>query len=711
MREPRWKTRAAWMAIWIGLAASASAQDFAFGYRTSANTSPQGIAANGELDAPPVALGSTSTVTLIIQNQTGGLWTLTNASVAGPVFKVTSTSNSQVLGGGTLLVTVSFTPTAGVVATDNLSIQLVNGSQNDSYVFLLSGNGLKANFIASYILNPDGNQTALGTGMPIVFSPTNLGSTATATFILLNSGTGAGTIQSVGVSGTGFTVSGLALLPAQVPANSSFQFTINFAPKTRGALTGTLSVGLGGTQLSIPLQGQSVGASLTYSAVIGSQTFNLATGGLTFPSTNLGSKSSATVQISNSGDAAAPVNTISVVGTGFGLSNVPPLPTTLNPGTGFTFTVMFTPQSAGAATGTLIIDSVSIALSSTGVGATLQYSSVVGTTNTTLVDGGTVVFPNTDIGAKSSVSIVISNTGNSAATVSAISAGGTAFSVTGLPALPATIAAGANLQFLVWFSAGAVGTTSGSLQIDSVGLNLKGVGNQPPPLGQSSITGLPQTTTALTQPAVGLSLSQAYPLPISGVLTLSFASDSFSDDPNIQFATGGRTVAFTIPANTTDAMFNGSKQIQFQSGTVAGVITLTASFSLGSVNITPATAPVQTVLVAAAPPQLRNVQLGTVTANSFELLITGLSTPRSVSSLTLQFVSSSGANLQTSSLSINTDAPFGTWFQSATGIGFGSQFTASVIVNVTGDITAVQAVNVTASNSRGNSNALSVNLR
>ena len=121
-----------------------------------------------------------------------------------------------------------------------------------------------------------------------------------------------------------------------------------------------------------------------------------------------------------------------------------------------------------------------------------------------------------------------------------------------------------------------MGTTSGGLQIDSFGVSLKGVGNTPPALAPASFTGLPQSTSALTQPAIGLSLSKPYPLAVSGTLTLSFNSDSFADDPNIQFATGGRTVAFTIPANTTDALFNGSKQVQFQSGTVAGVIKVSA---------------------------------------------------------------------------------------------------------------------------------------
>jgi hypothetical protein len=44
-------------------------------------------------------------------------------------------------------------------------------------------------------------------------------------------------------------------------------------------------------------------------------------------------------------------------------------------------------------------------------------------------------------------------------------------------------------------------------------------------------------------------------------------------------------------------------------------------------------------------------------------------------------------------------------------VSFGSQFTASVIVNVTGNVNSVQSVAVTASNSRGDSNSVSVSLR
>jgi hypothetical protein len=208
-----------------------------------------------------------------------------------------------------------------------------------------------------------------------------------------------------------------------------------------------------------------------------------------------------------------------------------------------------------------------------------------------------------------------------------------------------------------------------------------------------------------------MGLAQPYPMELSGKLTLSFASDSFADDPAIQFASGGRSVNFTIPAGTTDAVFASGKQVQLQTGTVAGTITVTATFSVASVDLTPNPAPTAKMAVAAAAPQITNVQVGARTANSVELLISGLSTPRQVSQFNLQFTPAQGSSLQTANLFVNTDAPFSAWYQSQAGISFGSQFTASVIVNVAGDVNAVQSVAVTASNSRGDSNSVSVNLR
>jgi hypothetical protein len=213
------------------------------------------------------------------------------------------------------------------------------------------------------------------------------------------------------------------------------------------------------------------------------------------------------------------------------------------------------------------------------------------------------------------------------------------------------------------------------------------------------------------QPAAGVTIAQAYPLDITGRLALSFTSDAFSDDPAIQFSTGGRTINFTIPAGSTTAVFRDQTEVQFQTGTVAGTITLGATFTTGAVDLTPIPAPVKTLTVPAAAPRLRGVQIGSRSATSFEVVVTGFSTLRSVTDLALQFTAAAGGNLQTTSLSVNVDVPFSTWYRGGGSVQFGSQFTAVIVIQVNGDINAVQSVTVTASNARGASAPVSVNLR
>jgi len=568
------------------------------------------------------------------------------------------------------------------------------------------------NFVISYIIQPNGNQTAVSNGGTLTFPATTLGNTASASFIIYNSGAGAGVVNNVTISGGAYTVSGLPLLPASLAPGSEVRFTITFKPTARGTAPGTLAVDLGSSKLSINLAGSGIGGSLTYTSTLNGATTTLAAGAtLTFPSTNVGASTSADIKVTNTGDANVTVNTVNVVGNGFKLSNAPPLPATLIPNGSLVFTVVFTPATSGTSTGTLIIDNVNFPLTSVGIGSQLVYSSVIGSTSTTVQNNGTIIFPNTNVGATSTVQVLVNNTGNTPATISGVAVSGTGFALPNLQKLPLTINPGASAQFNVTFTATSTASVTGVLQIDAVGINLRGNGNPPPALTGVAFGSLPASVNPRQQPTVQLGLAQPYAMNLSGKLTLTFASDSFADDPAIQFATGGRTVNFTIPAGTTDAVFSSGKTVQLQTGTVAGTITITPTFNVAAVDVTPSPAPTAKMVVTAGPPQLTNVQVGTRTATSFELLITGLSTPRQVSQISLTFTPAQGATLQTANLFVNTDASFSTWFQSQTGISFGSQFTASVIVNVTGDVNAVQSVAVTASNAKGDSNSMSVNLR
>ena len=137
---------------------------------------------------------------------------------------------------------------------------------------------------------------------------------------------------------------------------------------------------------------------------------------------------------------------------------------------------------------------------------------------------------------------------------------------------------------------------------------------------------------------------------------------------------------------------------------------MTASLATGTVNLTPA-APARTVVVVPSAPQIRSVQIGTRTANSFEVIVSGLSTPRAVTGIDLQFIPSAGSNLQTTSLALNVESAFNAWYQGAISAPFGSQFSTVINIAVAGDINAVQSVAVTARNQSGASTAVSASLR
>jgi len=159
--------------------------------------------------------------------------------------------------------------------------------------------------------------------------------------------------------------------------------------------------------------------------------------------------------------------------------------------------------------------------------------------------------------------------------------------------------------------------------------------------------------------------------------------------------------------------------MRLQSGTVAGTITLTPSFITdGGINLTPSVPPALNLTVAPSAPRLLSVQVSTKTASSITLLVTGYATGRSITQMDVQFTPVSGENVATTKLSLNVEPTFAAWYQGAASQQFGSQFTATVPFNLSGDVVsvtnltdAIQSVSVTLSNRQGVSASQSVNLK
>jgi hypothetical protein len=229
----------------------------------------------------------------------------------------------------------------------------------------------------------------------------------------------------------------------------------------------------------------------------------------------------------------------------------------------------------------------------------------------------------------------------------------------------------------------------------------------------------------MQQPLIGLTLVTAYPLALTGTLTISIATSQFVVDPAVQFATGGATVNFSIPANSTTAIFPGNNsQIRLQTGTVAGNITLTPSFATtGGYVLTPSPPTTLTLTVPTSAPVLLNAHISEQSATSFTVTVNGYATNRTVNSLMLVLtpVASSTAvssiTLSTSQFTLDVTSSFGGWYQSGASQAYGGLFAVDIPITLQGTIPTgstytafIQSIAVTASNALGSSNSLSSSL-
>jgi hypothetical protein len=182
------------------------------------------------------------------------------------------------------------------------------------------------------------------------------------------------------------------------------------------------------------------------------------------------------------------------------------------------------------------------------------------------------------------------------------------------------------------------------------------------------------------------------------------------DDPSIQFSTGGRTVNFTIPAGTTQAVFAQNQQVQLSTGTVAGTILIKSTLQANASDITPSPAPQTSGTIGKLAPVITSVTLKQITGG-VSVGIAGYATSKEVTQASLQFNPAPGSSLTASAITVPLSAQIAAWYASASAASFGSQFTVTVPLNVSGTVTAIGSVTVTLTNSQGTSAPLTGNLQ
>jgi hypothetical protein len=541
-----------------------------------------------------------------------------------------------------------------------------------------------ASWIVGYVLPADNNYVPVSSGGQIQFPPTSTDTTATAAVVISNIGQGTGGVKSISVNGTNFQPTGLPIFPYAVPSGKQLTFGIVYSPAKSLAQTGTLDVEFtDGVVFHLQLVGSIAPSALkvTYSIQGIGNVLVVDTGGtIVFPSTPANSTTTAIINIGNLGPGAGNVNSISIAGNDFKLLGVGLLPVTLAVNRALQFSIAYTPSAGGTSTGALSIGvdnaTLTIGLAATSAGASFAYSSVNGSDVSPLTVGQSLSFPDTALGQASTMTVQVTNTGNANGLITNLDVNGPGFQITNAPILPLTLPPNASAAVDIAFTPTKSGSATGYLQIGSASFGLGA--------SVASIPGVRIVSPAgpvgpLQQPAIGLALDGPYPAPLSGTLTLTVNPAGTTVDPAVQFATGGRSVAFTFPAGSTTAQFPAGPTIGVQTGTVASTIRLSATLATKTgIDITPDAPPATSLEIRAAAPQVVDVSVVSQTANGFTISVTGFSTTRSANQLALDFAPKNGYSLPTGSFTFDIRSGANVWYQSAASQTYGSLFTVTV---------------------------------
>jgi hypothetical protein len=521
-------------------------------------------------------VGGHQAITVSLTNSGGTDLVINQATLSGAGFTMgTLGLPLTVHPGHSASLGVNFAPPAPGTFTGTVTFAITSDNKQSNVLLNISGMGDSSGMLAA---NPSS----------LSFGSVQVGSTSSRTETLTNTGGSTVNISQATISGAGFSVSGLSL-PLSIESNQSASFTVNYAPTAAGASSGNLNIGsdANNSPLSIPLSGTGQAAgSLTASPTSAS-----------FGNVTVGTTQTVPIAVTNTGGSSVTLSSAAATGTGFSVTG-PSLPLTLTAGQSATFNALFTPTSAGAASGTLAIGSnannLSINLSGTGVAQGQLAASP-----------SSFSFGNIQVGSSKSLAGTLTNSGGSSITISAAAATGSGFTLSGL-SLPLTLPAGQSASFSVLFAPTTSGAATGSISVTSNGSNpnlsipLSGTGvtagtltPNPASLvfgtvqtgGNSSLSetltnsgGSSLTISAATATGAGFSLSGlSLPLTLSAGQSTSFTV-TFSPS-----ASGAASGSLTVTSNASNPNLT---IVLSGTGTTPGTLVANpASLSFGSVQV------------------------------------------------------------------------------------------------------------------------------
>lgn len=279
--------------------------------------------------------------------------TVTITGVDAGQFSVTTQPTSPVAPGGFTDFTVRFAPTSR--GTKNATVSIGNNDSDENPFGII----LTADAIAPEISvdqGPNNDVTAVDFGT--VNLGTNPNGSTTRTFTIHNSGDANLTVSLTGLNGTDFSVTTAPAGSIGQP-NGSTNFTIRFAPTTRGAKSATLQINNNDPDgnenpYSISLTGTATAPVIT---VEQPALVNFPNNGTAnYNTVPVGFASDLTFTIRNTGDASLSLTSFTFGGIDARFFDlVGATPTTVGAGLSTTFTVRFGPSDVRAHTGSLAI--------------------------------------------------------------------------------------------------------------------------------------------------------------------------------------------------------------------------------------------------------------------------------------------------------------------------------------------------------------------
>ncbi len=404
-----------------------------------------------------------------------------------------------------------------------------------------------------------------------------------------------------------------------------------------------------------------------------------------FGSAEIGGTVEAPFRLRNPGPAAAKLEVLDAAGTGFMLLNKPHMPVTMLAGAFVDFTVRFQPVAAGGHSANLIVNNNTVLLLGSGQpGPTALYEGAALTPDSTL-DFGSV-----QSGTTASRRYTIENRTAGPVEIRQIAAEGGGFRVAASPALPVTLAPRDSVSFEVVWEPRSTGPAEGTLNVNRLGFRLIGTATDPPfPRPRIALDTL--ALKSGQQARIAVRFDTPSPATGTGQLRLEFIGPA---DPGFGFLApaSGRTVQFGVQKGKDLVTFGTRADIDFQTGSTAGTIVITAVLG-------PYTEQASVQLVP-QPIQIESAR-GVRTASTIELSLGGFDNTRTAGQLVFTFRDRDGQALGTGAIRADAASAFQRHFETANA---GGLFFLRAVFPVAGAIAQIDSVDVDMPNTAGTAN-------